>query len=195
VPAASATTDAVRDGRLVQAALEDPSEYRHLVELYQQRVYATSLRISGNPSDAHDAAQEAFLRAFKALGRFELGRSFGPWICTIAANVSRDQLRDPLRRLGRVGDWLTEREKHKSPARADLTVDVNEQRDLLAGALMKLKPKVREAVVLRFVSGLSIEEVAAALDIGESAAKMRIKRGLEHLREVVDPDALKDALS
>ncbi|MCP4501640.1 MAG: RNA polymerase sigma factor [Deltaproteobacteria bacterium] len=196
-------TDAARDGRLIEAALANPADYRHLVELYQNRVYATALRISGNPSDAKDASQEAFLRAFRALERFEIGRSFGPWICTIAANVSRDQLRDPLRRLSRVADWFTGSDgsatslldKQKSPSRADITVDLEESRDFLAGALLNLKPKVREAVVLRFVSGLSIEEVAEALGVSESAVKMRIKRGLEQLREETDADQIRLMLS
>lgn len=173
---------AARDARLVEAARRDPDAYRHLVNLYQARVYATALRLLGNESDARDAAQEAFLRGFRALGRFHLGRRFGPWICTIAANVAKDQLRDPVRRFLRFGLVRAEGE---ATGRASDGVERSERELRLERALSKLKPKLREAVVLRFIADLSVEELADALGIGESAAKMRVKRGLERLEELL----------
>lgn len=174
---------ATRDGRLVEAALTDPDAYRHLVDLYQSRVYATALRLLGNESDALDATQEAFLRGYRALSRFRVGRRFGPWICTIAANVARDQLRDPVRRFLRYGLGHVETE---AETRASDGVERSEREARLEAALRKLKPKLREAVVLRFVADMSIEEVADALEIGESAAKMRIKRALEQLEQLLE---------
>ena len=173
---------AVRDSRLVTAALTDPDAYRHLVDLHQARVYATALRLLGNESDARDAAQEAFLRGYRALSRFRIGCRFGPWICTIAANVARDQLRDPVRRFLRFGLEHIDRE---GPERTSGGVERSEREAELERALQALKPKLREAIVLRYVAELSIEEVASALGIGESAAKMRIKRGLERLSELL----------
>src|SRR5690606_38584902 len=172
-------TVATRDARLVEAALKDPNAYRHLVTLYQTRVYATALRLLGSDADAHDVSQDAFLRAYKALPRFQRGRRFGPWICAITANAARDLLRDPVRRFLRYG--LLQREETSSDRPAPGLLEDQEQSAALAQHLLKLKPKLREAVVLRYVSELSVEEVAVALGIGESAAKMRIKRGLEQL--------------
>lgn len=186
--------EAERDAQEVAAARADPMAFRHLVDRYQGRVYATCLRMLGNPSEAEDAAQEAFLRAYRALHRFEAGRRFGPWVCAIAANVARDQLRSPLRRLERMGLLFSRDRTPGSPAHEpraappmDL-VEVGEDRDRLADALLGLKPRLREALVLRFVSDLSVEEVAEALGIGTSAAKMRLKRGLDQLRAALDDE-------
>lgn len=179
---ADVDADAARDARLVKAALKDPDAYRHLVGLYQARVYATALRMLGNESDVHDAAQEAFLRAYRALHRFQEGKRFGPWICAIVANVARDQLRDPVRRFLRVG---LERPGGEAQGRPSDDVEKKEQAAILEDALLRIRPKLREALVLRYVADLSVEEVAEALGIGESAAKMRLKRGLEKLEAIL----------
>jgi RNA polymerase sigma-70 factor (ECF subfamily) len=176
---------AERDARLVKAALADPDEYRHLVALYQTRVYATALRLLGNEADARDVSQEAFLRAFRALRRFQLGRRFGPWICTIAANAARDLYRDPVRRFLRFG--LT-REEGEATERASDGVEHGERAALLQKHLMRLSPKLREAIVLRYVSELSVEETAEALGVGVSAAKMRLTRALAQLEELAAKD-------
>lgn len=177
---------ATRDARLVEAALQDPDAYRHLVTLYQTRVYATALRLTGSDADANDVSQDAFLRAYKALSRFDRRRRFGPWICTITANAARDLLRDPVRRFLRYG--LMQGETASRERTSQRLLEDGEQSAALARHLMKLKPKLREAVVLRYVSEMSVEEVAAALDIGESAAKMRIKRALEQLEVIATRD-------
>ncbi len=180
--------DLSRDARLVEAAERDPDDYRHLVQLYQPRVYATALRMLGEPSEAHDVAQEAFVKAYKALGRFEKGRPFGPWVCTIAANVARDHLRRPFRRLLQSGLSPAQARKVEPVHLDEDQMALDDVRDDLAQALLQLPVKLRQALVLRFVSDLSVEEVAQALDIKESAAKMRLKRGLERLRELLPED-------
>src|SRR5690606_4802547 len=110
----------------------------------------------------------------------------GPWVCVIAANAARDLLRDPVRRFLRYG--LVQRDV-ASPARSgERLLEEGESSARLARHLMKLRPKLREAVVLRYVSELSVEEVAEALGIGESAAKMRIKRALEQLEALAERD-------
>lgn len=186
---ASQQSDVDRDARLVTAARENSTEFRHLVLLYQSRVYGTALRISGSEADAADATQEAFIRAFRALDRFELGRPFAPWICTIAANVSRDQLRDPIRKIARVSlSVFGDRRSAPKTTDPDRGRDAKDLRDVLEVALLAIKPKLREALVLRYVSGMTMEEVAEALSIKESAAKMRIKRGLELLRGELGDD-------
>lgn len=177
---------ATRDARLIEAARKDPDAYRHLVALYQGRVYATALRLTGNDADARDISQEAFLRAYKALARFELGRRFSPWICAITANAARDLLRDPVRRFLRYG--LVQREVEARERSGERVLEDGQASAALARHLLKLKPKLREAVVLRYVSELSIEEVAEALGIGQSAAKMRIKRALEQLEALAAND-------
>lgn len=177
---ATPDADAARDGRLVAAALADSDDFRHLVSLYQGRVFATALRLTGNEADARDISQEAFLRAFRALRRFEPGRRFGPWVCTIAANAARDFLRDPIRRVLRFG---LVRKEGEAKEQASDGVEHDERAQALQAHLMRLSPKLREAIVLRYISELSIEETAAALGIGESATKMRLQRAMEQLEK------------
>jgi RNA polymerase sigma-70 factor (ECF subfamily) len=172
--------DVTRDARLVALTRQNPSEFEHLVRLYERRVYATALRLTGSAADAEDISQEAFVRAFRALDRFDVTRPFGPWVCVIAANLARDHLRSPLRRFRFFG--LTSEREERAPKRADLLV-VEEAKEEVALALEGLSPTLRETLVLRFVSDMSIEEIATALDIGVSATKMRLKRGLEQMRE------------
>jgi RNA polymerase sigma-70 factor (ECF subfamily) len=175
------------DARAVQAAIDDPAAFRFLVERYQGRVYATALRMVGDAADAQDIAQESLLRAYRALDRFEQGRRFAPWVCVIAANAARDHLRSPRRRLQALGLWPTA--DRAADDRQD-PIEREQERDALAHALLTLKPRLREAMVLRYVSDLSVEEVAEALGIGLSAAKMRLSRGTEQLRALLGDDAI-----
>lgn len=186
----SAAPDAARegtDGALVREARRRPDAYRRLVEKYQTRVYATALRLLGDPSEARDVAQDAFLRAYQRLDGFDPARSFGPWVCAIAANLARDHLRSPFRRFVTLG---TQGHAEVS-TEGDPVVD-DPRSAALQAALLKLPRKLREAVVLRYVAGLSVDEVAEALRISESAAKMRLKRGVERLRDLLGPDRLED---
>ena len=173
-------TDNERDARLVKAAQKNANDYRHLVQLHQDRVFATALRFVHDASDANDIAQDAFIKAYKHLGRFEAGKRFSPWVCTIASNLAKDHLRKKQRRFRNLFAFKAE------PKAPQLLVEVRKQDDentQLADRLKILPPKLKEAVVLRFVSGLSILEICDALSISESAAKMRLKRALELLRE------------
>lgn len=173
-----------RDARLVAAALREPDRFRDLVVLHQDVVYATAYRLLGHEGDAHDVSQEAFLRAYRALGRFSEGRRFAPWVCTITANVARDLLRDPIRRWIGFTGGSSERNAGRGIG-PDERLVAQEQRDELGCALRQLKPALREVVVLRHVSGLNTQEVSQALGISESAVKMRLKRGLEALERLL----------
>jgi RNA polymerase sigma-70 factor (ECF subfamily) len=172
--------DAARDARLVENSLKNPDDFRHLVRLHQDRVYATALRLLRDPAEAEDVTQDAFLRAFRSLKKFERGRRFSPWVCTIAANLARDRLRRPFHRLRSLFE-PKEEAAPDAPPTAGL-----EREDRIAeleSRLDRLKPRLREAIVLRYVSGMSVDEVAVALGISTSAAKMRLKRGLEQLQD------------
>ena len=179
--------EASRDARLVDAAAQNADDFQHLIRLHQDRVYATALRLTHNESDAQDVAQEAFVKAYKNLRHFERGRRFSPWVCTIAANLAKDLLRKRKRRFAlRLSFSKNAKVQHHEQEHF-------EANDVLAAALMLLAPKVREAIVLRFVSDMSIGEIADALSIKESAVKMRLKRGLDALKQ--NPSLSPDDLS
>ena len=83
---------------LARARQGDLSAFEEIVGRYQRRVYGVALRIVRSHAVADDVAQEAFLKAWQALDRFELGRPFGPWVCRIAANLAVNHVRSPVAR-------------------------------------------------------------------------------------------------
>ncbi len=86
---------------LIAAARKgDTAAFGGLVDLYQQRVYRTANTLLGSDSDAMDAVQEVFLRAYRSLGRFDETRDFAPWLYKITANVCRDLIKAKRRQFG-----------------------------------------------------------------------------------------------
>ena len=83
---------------LARARQGDLPAFEEIVGRYQRRVYGVALRIVRSHAVADDVAQEAFLKAWQALDRFELGRPFGPWVCRIAANLAVNHVRSPVAR-------------------------------------------------------------------------------------------------
>src|SRR6266536_4085621 len=98
VRAAPAAVDAAEAELLARARDGNLFAFDEIVKRYQHRVYATAVRIVRRHDVADDVVQEAFLRAHQALGRFDLSRPFGPWICRIAANLAVNHVRSPQSR-------------------------------------------------------------------------------------------------
>src|SRR6185369_16431194 len=94
-PAGPAAPDAAEADLLARARDGNLFAFDEIVKRYQRRVYATAVRIVRRHDVADDVVQEAFLRAHQALGRFDLARPFGPWICRIAANLAINHVRSP----------------------------------------------------------------------------------------------------
>ena len=83
---------------IARARRGDRGAFEEIVRLYQRRVYGVALRIVRAHDVADDVAQEAFLRAWRSLDRFDLDRPFGPWVCRIAANLAVNHVRSPRAR-------------------------------------------------------------------------------------------------
>lgn len=174
--------------RLVARSREgDLGAFNALVESYQGRVYNLCLRILGSPEAAEDAAQEAFLSAYRAIGRFR-GDVFRAWLLRIAVNACTDELRRRRRRPqmsldaspAAVDGPLEPPDTSASPEEWALRAEMN--RHLQAG-LLRLPIDQRAAVVLCDVQGLSYEEIAASLAVSIGTVKSRISRGRARLRE------------
>ena len=154
----------------------------------QREVYTLCLRILQNPDDAAEAAQDAYVRAWRGLKSFRGEASFTTWLYRVAANAAISKQRSrKRRRLHEVSSddeslaLLPSREsvEGRAGARADL--------EALEQALRELPEHYRGALVLRDVYGMSIDEIAGHLAISESAAKVRIHRGRKRLKEKVFP--------
>ncbi len=175
----------IEDQELVQSILEgDQYAFSELVERYQRSVYNLTYRMLGNATEAEDAAQEAFLRAYQHLKRYDSSRSFKTWLLSIASNYCIDRLRK--RRL----TWLSIDEPlpphpalNSQEPGPEETATINERSEAMQELLNELAPDYRAAVVLRYWYDMPYAEIAATLDTTESAIKSRLFRARQMLAE------------
>src|SRR6185436_18802637 len=184
-PAGPAAPDAAEADLLARARDGNLFAFDEIVKRYQRRVYATAVRIVRRHDVADDVVQEAFLRAHQALGRFDLSRPFGPWICRIAANLAVNHVRSPEAREDALPDGHAETPSTAAgPLQGVLDA---EARALLDRALGELPPEQRAVFCLRVFDELSYREIADTLGIEMGTVMSRLSRAREKLREVLSP--------
>ena len=169
---------------VVRAKRGDATAYEELVRMHQGIAFRVALVAAGDPSDAEEAVQDGFLKAYRALGRFRDGAPFRPWLLQIVANEARNRRRSAGRRAGlalRVAAAASG-DAAPSPEAAALT---HERRAELLGGLARLDERDRDVLVHRFLLELAEEETAAALGVRKGTVKSRTSRALERLRAVV----------
>ena len=159
------------------------------MEEHQTLAFRTAYLLTGSAADAEDAVQDAFVKAYKALGRFRQGAPFRPWLLTIVANEARNRRRSAGRR-----EQLTLRAAEDplsggavpSPEAALLDV---EQREELLAAVNELREDDRLAIACRYFLGLTEQETASALGWRRGTVKSRTSRALDRLRERMGVEA------
>jgi len=165
---------------LVKARGGNVFAFEEVVRRYQQRVYATALRIVRRHEVADDVTQEAFLRGYQALDRFEIGRPFGPWICRIAANLAVNHVRSPIAREEPLPEGHGETPA-ESPDPLQGVLD-EEARTVLQTALADLPAEQRAVFALRVFEELSYKEIARIADIPVGTVMSRLARARSLLR-------------
>jgi len=170
---------------LVQGARRgDRACFGALYDRYYRRVYAYAYyRADGNAAAAEDVTQEVFLRALRAIERFRWqDASFLAWLLTIARNLLTDQARRPA---------PVPLDGHEDDLTADpvAAAEGNLARREVAAALARLTPDQREAIILRFLEGLSIAETSRIMGKTEDAVKRLQARGLAALRRLLQAGA------
>lgn len=176
-----------------QLAHDLDSAFPSLVAAHQDRLYTIALRLLGDRRDAEEVAQDALVRAYRAMAGYSPERTrslrLGPWLAAITVNLARNKRRRHADRHPALAlEPLVE-------AGFDLPTDAGsgppvaaarrETRRELADALLDLPPALRAAVVLRHVDGLSVAETATALGRPEGTVKAQVSRGLEQLRRLL----------
>lgn len=170
-----------------QAQNGDEEAFSHLVETYQAPVFSLCLRMLSDQTEAEDAAQESFWRAYQAIRRYDHTRAFGTWLLSIAAHYCIDQLRK--RRMQVVSlDVLPE---ETVPDHAPTPESISGKREMqrqVRQMLETLGPQDRAAIILRYWYELSEEEIAQTLSLTVSAVKSRLHRArLELARQAAGP--------
>ena len=178
----------IDEGEIIGRVLGgDREAFAALVDAYKGPVFRLAFRMTGSAQDADDLTQETFIRGFQSLGRFRAGERFFPWLYTISLNVIRNHLRS--------AKALPEESARKGvPEAADPRGDPStaaidrERSHRLQGYLLRLPVPVREALILRFYEGMSFEDIASMTGDTISSAKMKIYRGLEKIRVMMEAD-------
>ena len=172
---------------LVERARQgDVTAYEELVERYQGIAFRTAYLIAGGAADAEDAAQEAFVKAYRALGRFRRGAPFRPWLLQIVSNEARNRRRSAGRRAGLALRLAAGESSGDAAPSPEAQLVSSERRRELAAALEHLREEERLVIACRFFLDLSEEETAAALDVRRGTVKSRQSRALARLREVLE---------
>lgn len=174
------TTDLIEDTALVRRTLSgDQEAFSSLVEKYKDPVFNVAYRMLGNPTEAEDVAQEAFVRAYTQLHTYKDTHRFSTWLLSIASHLSIDQLRRrrflalPLENVPFL-EWIAD--VGPSPEQSALR---RETADDMQRILDTLPVKYRAVLLLRYWHDFSYEEIAQTLDLTPALVKARLHRARE----------------
>jgi len=186
----------VDDETLTRALAADlDGTFEALVRAYQDRLYAFGLRLTGSPRDAEEIAQDAFVRAYRALARYPAERvqtlKLRAWLFQVTVNVARNRARTrrpaevPL--LSADGDHESVVERVADDAeQPDQVAERHDEQDRMAAVVATLPERYRAAVVLRHMQGLSYQEIAGVLGQPSGTVKSNVHRGVAYLRAALD---------
>lgn len=163
----------------------DIPAFDQLVRRWDRKIQGVIYRLVGNHDEARDLSQEAFLKAYRALGTFKQEARFSSWLYQIAINATRDRLRRRCRRTDLSLDDVEEKGESSLRDGAPSALELIESSDLsraVAAAMAALPEEQREVVILKEYQGLTFPEIAEALDLPLSTVKTRLYRGLGQLR-------------
>ena len=175
------------DSSIVRRVLAGDTEaYAILVERYYQRCVRYALRVVGNREDAEEAVQDALLRAYRSLDRYEERGQFASWLFHILANQCRSAVVRVARREQKFPD-LFDGAEAAEPNVEHITVAAHDASpaERLDAALAMLPAEQREALALRFGESLRYEDMAAITGASVSALKMRVSRATARLRALL----------
>ena len=156
-------------------------DYEQLVREHQVIAFRTAYVITGSAADAEEVVQDAFVKAYRARGRFREGAPFRPWLLAIVANEARNRRRSLARRARFELHAVEERPSADAAPSPEAALLVREQRAQLLAALDTLGEEQRQAVACRYLLGLSERETAAVLGCRPGTAKSRLSRALANL--------------
>ena len=169
-----------------KSQLGDKSAFEELVKRHQELVFSLSFKLTGNRELANDVAQEAFIRAWKAIGKFRGDSTFGTWIYRITVNTAWT-LRKKAKKHYSLNIEDTQEpvvvDEKKDPELVAINSDLSL---VLRKALNQIPLEQRIIVELKNIEGRSHKEIADYLDISVTAAKVRLHRAHQKLRNILE---------
>jgi RNA polymerase sigma-70 factor (ECF subfamily) len=181
------------DHSVVRAVLAgDKEAYGALVRAHSATVFRVAFRIVGNEADAEEIVQEAFLRGYQGLERYQQRSAFGTWIYRIAVNCALNRISQPgIEAQYRLGEENDPEEKtvqvaaqDADPERVLLSREIGAAQQM---AMQRLTPTEKSAFVLRHLEDRSMNEIAEVLGIAPNAAKQAVFRALKKMRRELVP--------
>jgi RNA polymerase sigma-70 factor (ECF subfamily) len=172
----------VPDRELIERCLEKGPDteraWEEIVRRYRRKVFGIAYKFTGRYEESQDLSQEIFLRIFRSLDKFDRNADFGTWLYSVSRNHCIDHYRSGRREREMVVQHEVQLEDLAS-GRFDphQRIEVRDKREMLLEALGRLPKKLREAVVLRDIKGLSYQEIVDYLRLPEGTVKSRINRG------------------
>jgi RNA polymerase sigma-70 factor (ECF subfamily) len=176
------------EAELIEACRQgDRAAFHMLFEAYKDRVFSIAYNFSGNDATAHDVTQQVFLKLFTSINQYRQDAQFTTWLYRIVANACVDEQRKRRRFVPfspdvEVKDMSARGSQEDRFYRRELA-------DSVRGAISELSPKLRMPILLKYVEGLSYEEIAEALGCSIGTVSSRLNRGhkelarkLSHLR-------------
>lgn len=168
---------------IARARRGDADAFEQLVIAYRDQVFRLALRMCGNEADADEAAQEAFLSAWKALPNFRGDSRFSTWLYQLTSHAAIDLLRREKRQIA--AEDITEVSVSDPGPSPQQQAERSETRQAVRDAMGKLSPEYRQIVVLRFLQELSYEEIGAVLKLPPGTVKSRLNRAKAQLKDIL----------
>jgi RNA polymerase sigma-70 factor (ECF subfamily) len=171
------------DAETIERCLRhDNAAWETLITRYRRKVFHIAYKFTGKHDEAEDLTQEIFLKVFRSLDKFHRDADFSTWLSSVARHYCIDRYRARKReRQVLVEDLLAFDHAPAASGNPHLALEDRDLRNQLRRGLEQLPPKLREAVVLRDLRGLSYQEMAERLTLPEGTVKSRINRGREEL--------------
>jgi len=164
---------------------DDLTAYKVLVERYEGMVFNLCMKFLGSRQDAEEIAQDSLLQVFRKINQFQGRSSFKTWLYKIVQNYCRNRISKIIRKREVQESYEDHAKEDVSTTTFD-SADSSEKSEYIQEALNKLKPNDKEIILYKFVSGMTLQEIAEVTEIGASAAKMRYYRALEAFKEAYE---------
>jgi RNA polymerase sigma-70 factor (ECF subfamily) len=175
---------AEEDSLLAAAAAGDGEAYGRLIRPYEHIAYRVAAAVAGSAVDGQEAVQNAYLKAYRSLGRFRRGAPFRPWLLQIVVNEARNVRRSEARHV-RLAARAGEQAAAPAPA-SDETAAAREELESVLAGLARLHERDRVVLALRYFADLADRDAAAVVGITEGTYRVRVLRALRRLRATLE---------